>query len=317
MGSVAAKPKSDQREIDRLLEPIVVNRASRGSRWPLRVVLLNARGGVRLNRIAQCLTRDPLNRASIILLCESDWRTDRTGGLETAAELAALLNMSFAYGPEFAIRGTGGEIDAFLGNAILSAEPFENVRAVAMPSVERRTRGYAHKLRSGRPAGLITRAKFGGDTITIGVAHPSSRSSPAGRERQMATYLAEFPPDGPAVFGGDLNTTTTELKNLRAIALTALHIAVNPARYRSPQSYEPLFERIAERGLEIQGANVMDCPTFTFSRLVPTRMRPKLDWLATRGVKPVAGSAAVVPARASLFSPRASDHDFVLVDIER
>jgi len=317
MGSVAAEPKSEQPGLDRPFDPIVVNRASRGARWPLRVVLLNARGGVRLGGIARCLSRYPLNRASIILLCESDWGTIRTGGLEIAAELAALLNMSFAYGPEFAIRSKRGETCGFLGNAMLSAEPLEDVRAVAMPIAERWMRRYARKLQTGRPSGLIARANFGGDMLTIGVAHLSSRCSPAERERQMAAYMAAFPPDGPAVFGGDLNTTTTELGSLSAIALTAMHIAVNPVRYRSPQPYEPLFERIAERGLEIHGANVMGRPTFTFSRLIPTRMRPKLDWLATRGVKPVRRSAAVVPARPSMFSPRVSDHDFVVVDIDR
>ena len=38
--------------------------------------------------------------------------------------------------------------------------------------------------------------------------------------------------------------------------------------------------------------------------------------LALRGLKPVAGSAAVIPARMSVFSPRFSDHDFIMCRIE-
>jgi hypothetical protein len=38
--------------------------------------------------------------------------------------------------------------------------------------------------------------------------------------------------------------------------------------------------------------------------------------LALRGLKPVAGSAAVVPARMSLFAPRFSDHDFIMCTVE-
>jgi len=44
--------------------------------------------------------------------------------------------------------------------------------------------------------------------------------------------------------------------------------------------------------------------------------RPKLDWIATRGLKFVPRSAVVIPARRSFFSGRLSDHDFVTVELE-
>jgi len=56
--------------------------------------------------------------------------------------------------------------------------------------------------------------------------------------------------------------------------------------------------------------------TFTPTRLIPPIVRPKLDWLALRGLKPVAGSAAVLPARMSSFASRFSDHDFVTCVVE-
>src|SRR5512137_1423978 len=117
--------------------PIVVNRDSLCARGPFRVVLLNARGGVRLDGIARCLARSPLSSASIILLCEADWQTARASGREVAAELAALLRMSFAYVPEFGIVRPGGAPTSFMGNAILSAEPFEDVAVAALPDEDR------------------------------------------------------------------------------------------------------------------------------------------------------------------------------------
>jgi hypothetical protein len=50
------------------------------------------------------------------------------------------------------------------------------------------------------------------------------------------------------------------------------------------------------------------------SRLVPPLWRPKLDWIAARGIRPVKGSAAVVSARTSILGRRVSDHDFVMCE---
>jgi len=77
-----------------------------------------------------------------------------------------------------------------------------------------------------------------------------------------------------------------------------------------------LFERLRETGFKIAGANASGKATFTPSRLVPPIVRPKLDWLALRGLKPLAGSAVVVPARMSFFAPRFSDHDFIMCIVE-
>jgi endonuclease/exonuclease/phosphatase family metal-dependent hydrolase len=313
----AVSGESRSGSIEPPFAPIVHNREARPPRdGPLRVVLFNAAGGTRLGGIASCLAQFPLNRASIILLCESDWRTARAGNREVAAELAALLGMSFAYVPEFGLGKPGAEINAFLGNAILSANPLDDVRAVGLPQPPGSSTGYWRRRRFGGPAGLVAHATYSGIRIAIGVAHLASRCNPAGRERQMRAYLADFPRQGPAIFGGDLNTTTTHLGSHHAMVRTAAQMLLNPNRFRQPQRYEPLFERLAEHALEIHGANLMGRSTFTFSRAVPRAFRPKLDWLATRELTAVRKSAAVIPARPSILSSRVSDHDFVMVDIQ-
>ncbi len=302
--------------------PIVVNRAAR--RRPqtrLRVVLLNAAGGRKFREILACLKRPPLQGADVILLCEVSTRVKRMPGRELATELAEALEMSCAYVREFGLRPPGieSEIVLYMGNAILSAAPFEEVAAVAMHKPPtpmawpRRMRDWS---RVGMPTGLVTRVKFGGEEVTVGVAHLHSRCTPAERARQMATYLESFPAAGRAIFGGDLNTTTTELSSRAMMLATVRQMIANPDRFRAPEAYEPLFEHLRERGLEIEGANVANRGTFTFSGLIPRSMRPKLDWLAVRELRPIAGTAAVVTPRSPILLRRASDHDFVTVDLE-
>jgi endonuclease/exonuclease/phosphatase family metal-dependent hydrolase len=230
-----------------------------------------------------------------------------------------MLEMSCAYVPEFGLRPPGGEIVSYMGNAILSAAPFEDVVAVAMhrpPTPMAWPIGMRRWSRVGTPTGLVTKIKFGDSDVTVGVAHLHSRCAPAERARQMATYLESFPAVGRAIFGGDLNSTTTELSSRSLILATLRKMIANPTRFRAPQAYEPLFNHLREHGLAIDGVNVANRPTFTFSGLIPRAMRPKLDWIGVRELRPIAGTAAVVTPRSSILSGRISDHDFVKVDLE-
>ncbi len=292
--------------------PIVENRAARRTQSRLRVVLLNAAGGKRFREIARCLKRPPLCDADVILLCEVN---SKPRGRAVALELARLLDMSCAYIPEYGLKRPGGEIVFYMGNAILSSVPFEDVAAVAMhrPRTPIRMGRWS---RVGNPTGLVTNLKFGGEEITVGVTHLHSRCDPAERARQMATYLESFPTSSRAIFGGDLNTTTKELSSRALIWATLREIIADPDRFHSPQAYEPLFEHLREHRLTIDGVNLANHSTFTFSGLIPRAWRPKLDWLAVRGLRPIAGTAAVVAPRSRILQRRLSDHDFVTVDLE-
>jgi hypothetical protein len=128
----------------------------------------------------------------------------------------------------------------------------------------------------------------------------------------MERFLGALAADNPVVIGGDLNTTTLDMGVRAALVRAGATMLVRPRRFRAPQPYEPLFERLRGHGFVLDGANVARAPTFAPSRLVPPQWRPKLDWIAARGLTPVAGSAAVVPAQAARWGPRISDHDFVV-----
>src|ERR1019366_6969798 len=154
--------------------PIVVNRAAR--RRPqsrLRVVLLNAAGGRKFREILACLRRPPLQSADVILLCEVNTGMRRRPGRDLATDLAEALEMSCAYAREFGLRPPGieSEIASYMGNAILSAAPFEDVAAVTMhrpPAPMAWPRRMQHWSRVGAPTGLVTRVKVGGEGVTDG-----------------------------------------------------------------------------------------------------------------------------------------------------
>jgi endonuclease/exonuclease/phosphatase family metal-dependent hydrolase len=290
-------------------EPIVVNRAAHDGGRLLKIVAFNARGGWHLDEIAARLKRPPLSNPDIVLLSEMDWRLRRSGRRETAAELAAELGMSFAYGAEFGIPRTSGEPISFMGNAILSSRQLSDVRMVPLGKrfVRKRVRWLL-----GLQAGLVARITVNRRTIALGVVHLNSRWNPSGRESQMKQFLEGFPSDHAAVLGGDFNTTTVDLRTpsslIKVMALSLAH----SRRFRYPERWEPLFQRIREAGFETNTPNVPGSATFTPTRFMPPFVRPKLDWLALRGLKAAPGSAMVVPARASLLSRRFSDHDFIM-----
>ena len=300
-------------------QPIVENRASSVPPGPLRVVAFNAQGGARFDGILQCLTREPLKSASIILLSESDLGTRRVGGRVVASELAKALGMSCAMVPEMGLIDTDGVIRSYLGNAILAREPLEQVRAIAMPKL---TMGYRRLHRSlgglrrdGGPAALVATIKGRGKPLEVCVAHLDSRADPMGRDSQIAAALEGIAPNGRTIFGGDFNTTTVELRNRESFQKVFREMIVNPKRFRNPRPYEPLFGRLSEAGFEVRGANAEGRPSFTFTRMIPPWMRPRLDWIALRELQPIPGSAAVIPARPGFFSERVSDHDFIAVDV--
>jgi hypothetical protein len=244
------------------------------------------------------------------MLCEASWRMPRHGFVEAASVLAEALKMSFAFLPSFGRPEDLGSYRA-TGNAVLSAQPLENFFAVPLARpphlVQPRRVIGVHQ-------GLIATVAHGGRRFRIGVVHLERLWDPAGRARQIEDFLAALGSDLPAIIGGDLNTTTLDMDRRFELPRACLALALRPRRFRHPERHEPLFERIRAHGFSIEGANVRGAPTFTMSGIIPRPWRPKLDWLAARGLHPVSGTAAVVPARSPGFGRRLSDHDFVICE---
>lgn len=301
--------------------PMLENRASsRASGAPVRVVAFNAQGATMLNRIVACASEPRLKRATFFLLSEVDSGTRRCGRRIVAADLARELGMSFAYIGEWGLYDAHGKVQAFLGNAILSREPIEDLALIPMPDPNGWKRPLPFGLkrsglrRTGGPVALVATVRVAGKPLRLCVVHLDSRCHPAARERQIAAVLDGFPA-GPAVIGGDFNTTTMSLIDPRSAVEVTRRMLFESHRFRDPVPYEPLFNRLNEAGFTIDGANAAGVPSFTFSRIVPPWFRPRLDWIALRETEAVPGTAAVIPARRGFFGRRISDHDFIAVDL--
>ncbi len=293
-------------------QPIVLNRAAKPVGRVLKVVAFNAKGGARLDGILRCLQRAPLAGADLIFLCEADWRHERSAWREFAAELAAVLKLSFAFLAEFGVPVEAGESTTLKGNAILSSQPLQNAFAIPIPNrfVHRRLARMG-----GGPAGLVASIHLGGRPVTVGVVHLNSRWDPPGREAQMREFLAGLPPQGPAIIGGDWNTTTLGLHGRSAFMLAGCRFILQLRRLSDPRKWEPLFVRLAQAGFVIEHANAPGKRTFVPSRLVPPIIRPNLDWIAVRDLEPIRGSARALPARPGWSAPRVSDHDFIMCGV--
>jgi hypothetical protein len=248
----------------------------------------------------------------VILFCEADWRHRQSAWREFAAEVAAALGMSLAFHGQFGLPVATGEPTAFKGNAILCSQPLEDVRVIPIPNRFLHPR-LVRML--GGPAGMSARARFNGRAIALGVVHLNSRWDPPGREWQMSEYLAKLPREGPAIIGGDLNTTTVALHNPVAYIRAACRFLVQPRRLADPRKWEPLFRRLEQAGFQLDGANAAGKRTFTFTRLIPRWIRPNLDWIAIRGLGTMPDSARAVAACSSFWRKRVSDHDFVMCEV--
>ncbi len=253
----------------------------------------------------------------MILLSEADWGMSRSLGRKSAAELAELLGMSFVFSPEFAFRRAHNQFTALFGNAILAATPLESVRVAALPmfydyTKRRRWRVPPGTVKLGKRAAVAAEINLGGRMMTVALAHLENRAAPQGRALQMAQFLSALPPDGPALIGGDFNTTTLNLQDWRQCAAALVRLPIEPWRLRSPQRHEPLFGVLERAGFEYREANARLAPTYTPVGLLPHFLRAKLDWICLRKLKAVPGSARVAPARNGLR--RFSDHDFVVCE---
>lgn len=299
---------------DHPFAPVVMNRPARAHGPILKVIAFNAWGGRHFHQIVDCLRHPPLAEADVILLSEADWQLQRSDGHEVAAELAEALGLSFAFVPEFGIRRVEVPPRSFMGNAILSSSPLDEILLAPIPSLPLRTR--LRRLRMiGGPSGLFANVIFGERRLTLGVAHLNSRATPAARDSQIAEFIRRLPDEGPAIIGGDFNTTTVGLHDRDAFRRALIQFGLEPRRLRNPERWEPLFDRLKAAGFSFEGANVPRAPTFAPGRFWPRSLRPKLDWIALRGIAAVPGSARVVAPRRSIFEPRSSDHDFVMCQV--
>lgn len=262
----------------------------------------------------------------ILLLSESDVGMARSGNRHTTAELAAALDMGYAYGVEFVELGLGDDRErewhkgqrnhaGLHGNAILSRLPLHDLAMIRLDAggrwfadrVHGKATGVQRRL-GGRMALAGRIATDAGDCVLVSL-HLESESDAAGRAQQMTQLLQALNGcygNTPMVIGGDCNTAALP--------------EIDPARpdearawFHRCDAYEPLFGVMQQGGFGWRSANDM---------AATQRMRPdgrplppfrRIDWLFTRSVSAAAPrTVAAVDADGNAVS----DHDAIMVDLE-
>lgn len=295
-------------------------RARADGSGPLRVVAWNAERGRDPGAGAALLARA---RADVLLLTELDWGMARSGQRHAARDLAERLGCGYAYGVEFIELGPGDAREAaavggaenevgYHGGAILSPLPLERARVVRLESRGDWSDDALGQRRIGGRIAVVAGVSWAGAEVALASVHLESHGSPATRARELAVLIEALDaerPGGPAVIGGDLNTSTLSPLELGARDRRRIAMGDAPEHFTHPVPHEPLFEVAAAAGFEWESANLRGVPTHRTPR-GPTSL--KLDWILARGLD--ARDAEVIAAVGPTGAPL-SDHDAVAATV--
>lgn len=180
----------------------------------IRIVTWNIDRGSEFRTIGSELAENPVD---LCLLQEVDWKTNRTGQADVAAELAKRLRLNLSYGIEFEELSQERGQPAFIGQATLTRLPIRRSRILrfktqsgfwkphgwipsSLPLMQRRL---------GSRMALVTDLNFAGRLLVAYNVHLESRSMGRIQSAQLDEILEDlrrYPPDTPAIIGGDLNT---------------------------------------------------------------------------------------------------------------
>jgi endonuclease/exonuclease/phosphatase family metal-dependent hydrolase len=290
-------------------------------RTPLRLAAWNAERLKYGDPSAALLRAQDLD---IILLTETDVGMARSGNRHTTAELAAALDMGYAYGVEFVELGLGDPREqewhkgqrnhaGLHGNAILSRLPLQDLALIRLDGgrwFADGSNGVAagtQRRLGGRIAVAGRVVTDDGDLVLVSV-HLESDSDAPDRAQQITRLLTAL--DGVygnarMVIGGDCNTAELpEVDEARPEDSRAWFLRCD--------AYEPLFSVMQKAGFGWRTANDMAATQRQRPDGRPIPPFRRIDWLFTRGLKP--SSPRTVPA-VDDKGAAISDHDAIVVDI--
>ena len=320
-----------------------------------RVLAWNLERGIEYEgQLAEIRGHPYLGSVDVFLLTETDVGMARSANRNVARELARNLGLDYAFAPCYLnlSKGVGVENEAqgrnelgLHGNAILSRYPIRNPRPIQLGNGRDKMRGNEKRL--GQQVALAAEIGFPGFDLTVCSVHLDAQSRQRHRRDQMAAVVDGLPPSGPAVIGGDWNTTTFDSSSaLSAIVGYWVRVmlgAGNTIRNHFLRPYtlfeRELFRLLEQRGFDWRGANVLDERTTSYDvedvkthenlrEWVPAwcfdfirwalrdfdgKCPLKIDWFAVREVK--AAAPVVLHEFREGRRPPLSDHDAIGVDV--
>ena len=330
-------------------------RAEAPARPRYRFVSWNVERGTQFDGQVEALRTDPyLREADVLLLTETDAGMVRSGNRAVARDLARALGMHYAFVPCYLnlTNGSGieydlpGENDLGLhGNALLSRYPMTRVRPVFLRNgvdiVASREK------RIGRQTAVAADIQFPGFTLRALSVHLDAQSTQRHRYLQLRDVLDVAGDAGPAVVGGDWNTSTyNSSRAVHAILGFWLRVMMgvdNVIRNHYLHPYRrferDLFRLLEERGFDYRACNSLGEHTVAYDvadlratkalrdwvpgwcfhfirwalRNHGGRCPVKLDWFATRGVG--CGDPRVIHEVRENRGVPLSDHDAIGVDV--
>lgn len=325
------------------------------SRERYRLVAWNLERGIQFEGQLDAMRSHPyLASADAYLLTETDVGMARSGNRNVARQLARRLGLDYAFVPSYLnlAKGAGVENDAsgenalgLHGNAVLSRYPIRNVRPVFLGNGRDKMRG--REKRIGQEAAVMAEIAFPGLDMTVCAVHLDAQSRQRHRRDQMRMVLDALPPSGPAVIGGDWNTTTFDSSSARSAIIgywVRLMLGVgNTIRnhFLRPYNYfeRELFRLLEARRFDWRSANLLDERTTSYDvndgktyrnlrEWVPKwcfdfirwalrdfdgKCPLKIDWFAVRDATVV--SPVVMHDFREGRRPPLSDHDAIGIDV--
>lgn len=329
--------------------------ASAPAKSSYRLVAWNLERGIQYEGQVEVLKNHSyLASADVYLVTETDVGMARSRNRNIARDLAAALGLNYAFAPCYInlSKGAGVESEAegenelgLHGNAILSRYPIRNPRPIPLENGRDKMRGREKRL--GQQAAIAAEIALPGLDLTVCSVHLDAQSSQRHRRDQMATVIEALPPGGPAVIGGDWNTTTFDASRA-ASAIAGFWVRVmiggsNTIRnhFLRPYTYfeRELFHLIERSGFNWRAANLLDERTTSYDvedakthknlrEWVPAwcfdfirwalrefdgKCPLKIDWFAVRDIEPTA--PVVLHEFREGRHPPLSDHDAIGIDL--
>lgn len=267
-------------------------------------------------------------RADWFLLTELDRGMARSGQRHLARELAERLGCGYAFGIEFVELGLGSASERHNhagaensvgqhGAAILSPHSLRDPELVRLENSGRWFDGELGERRVGGRMAILATAELAGIDLTLASVHLESHSDPDERCAELAVLLDAIErraPGGPALIGGDLNTSSLARADLVDRERLARALERDPERLSAPVRHEPLFSLAERAGYDWRTCNRLELSTQRVAS-APRSARGslRLDWLLCRSLGP--RDPAVVAAL-DASGEALSDHELISVVVE-
>lgn len=269
----------------RILNSVVVgsssNDASSG-KTAISAAAWNIERGIVFDGIKDALTGDPrLADKDVYLVTELDHGMARSGNRFVAGEIAAALDLNYAFAPVYIAlqKGSGVESEvagentkSIHGLAMFSKYPMRNIHAIPLPNGKDKMWGKEKRL--GHLRALFADIEHPLGTFRAVTVHLDAHCSRAHRRLQMKIILdhLETLPKLPTLIGGDWNTTGFNSQSStraimgywRRVLMGPKNVAKNHLPYPERFFERPMFDDLERRGYSFREFNELGVGTLHY-----------------------------------------------------